>query len=264
MELIRIYDREIGGHATNSVDARELWLFLGVGKDYTTWIKDRIAKYNFAEHADFEVFPNFGENPLGGRPAKAYVISIDMAKELCMVENNDKGREARLYFLECERKAKSAPSMDIASLVANPHEMLRLIAEYGKKSIEQQETITKQTIVIEEQRPQVDALQRISAANGATCLRDAAKELQMRPTDLNAWLLKNRWIYRRPGCGKLIAYQDKLTAGVLEMKVSTYSNSNGEDRISEQTLVTPKGLAKLAVILSAETSAKSDKNLQIA
>ena len=79
-----------------------------VGKDFSTWIKSRIEKYGFVENEDFEVFPNFGENPNGGRPTKEYAITLDMAKELAMVENNEQGRIARKYFIECEKRLKEA------------------------------------------------------------------------------------------------------------------------------------------------------------
>lgn len=74
-----------------TVNARELHTFLGVGRDFNTWIKARIEKYEFQENQDFIVLPNSGENPLGGRPSIEYHISIDMAKELSMVENNSVG-----------------------------------------------------------------------------------------------------------------------------------------------------------------------------
>lgn len=56
------------------------------GKDFSNWIKDRIEQYGFIENQDFIVFAKIGGNPKGGRPAKVYAISIDMAKELLMVE----------------------------------------------------------------------------------------------------------------------------------------------------------------------------------
>lgn len=105
-ELIHIDSRQIGGTVVKSVEARDLHRFLQVGRDFTSWVKERIQQYEFVEGQDFQVFANCGENPLGGRPAKDYAISLDMAKELAMVERNEKGREARRYFIECERQAK--------------------------------------------------------------------------------------------------------------------------------------------------------------
>ncbi|WP_392421107.1 antA/AntB antirepressor family protein (plasmid) [Capnocytophaga canis] len=86
------------------VSARELHKFLGVGRDFSNWIKDRIEKYDFIENQDFEVFANFGENPKGGRPLIEYALTLNMAKELSMVENNEKGKQARRYFISIEKK----------------------------------------------------------------------------------------------------------------------------------------------------------------
>ena len=102
-ELIKITTNEEG---TQVVSARELHNFLESRRDFPTWIKDRIGKYGFVENQDFEVFHNFGENPSGGRPLKEYALTLDMAKELAMVEGNEKGKQARKYFIECEKRLK--------------------------------------------------------------------------------------------------------------------------------------------------------------
>jgi phage anti-repressor protein len=86
------------------VDARLLHTRLGVRRDFATWIIDRINKYGFIENQDFVVFPNLGENPKGGRPTNEYVLTLDMAKELCMVQNNEAGRKTRRYFIEVEKE----------------------------------------------------------------------------------------------------------------------------------------------------------------
>ena len=110
-KMVAISESKIGSEMVNSVDARELHLFLEVGKDFSTWIKGRISEYNFREEIDFALFPNFGENSMG-RPRVEYALSLDMAKELSMVEKNDKGKEARVYFIQCEKKRKQG-SIDV-------------------------------------------------------------------------------------------------------------------------------------------------------
>lgn len=108
--LIPVFQGVIGGVACNVCDARTLHAFLEVGKDFTTWIKDRIQKYQFVENQDFAEFsPDLGKIHRGrGRPSSDYHLTLDMAKELSMVENNEKGRQARRYFIECERRALEA------------------------------------------------------------------------------------------------------------------------------------------------------------
>jgi len=93
-ELIRIEEKE----GIQTVNARELHEFLEVGRDFSNWIKQRIEKYDFVENQDFAVIAGIGENPNGGRPLKEYHISTEMAKELSMLENNEKGKQARRYF----------------------------------------------------------------------------------------------------------------------------------------------------------------------
>lgn len=93
------------GEGKQIVSARDLHEYLGVGRDFTTWIKERIEKYQFEENTDFTIVSSFHQNGgKGGRPKTDYVLRLDMAKELSMIENNDRGREARKYFIECEKK----------------------------------------------------------------------------------------------------------------------------------------------------------------
>lgn len=129
-----IIPRQVNGDTIQTVSARELHAELEVGRDFSTWIKGRIEQYDFIENIDYVVFPNFGENasdsPIRGNQASGrggdrrsieYHVSLDMAKELAMVENNDQGRKARRYFIECERRLKvgssSVPQIESAKHV---------------------------------------------------------------------------------------------------------------------------------------------------
>ena len=104
-ELVRIAHTNIGDESVETVNARELHGFLGVGKDFSTWIKSRIEQYGFTEDQDYILtFPKTGER--GNVKLIEYHLSIDMAKELSMVERNEKGRQARKYFIECEKRWK--------------------------------------------------------------------------------------------------------------------------------------------------------------
>ena len=100
-ELIKITERD----GQRAVSAKELHQFLEVGRDFSTWIKNRIEEYGFIEGQDYEVFPEMGENSKGGRPSKEYALTLDMAKELSMVEKTEKGKQARRYFIEMEKIA---------------------------------------------------------------------------------------------------------------------------------------------------------------
>ncbi len=120
-KLITIHSRTLQGKPTECVNARDLHGYLDVGRDFSTWIKARVEQYGFEHSLDYltisrspergssanEFSPERGKTSnSGGRPTVDYFISLDMAKELAMVERNEKGREARRYFIECEKRLK--------------------------------------------------------------------------------------------------------------------------------------------------------------
>lgn len=130
-ELIPVYKNEEGQKLVN---ARELHEWLGVGKDFTSWIKDRINQYGFIENVDYTSFTEIGEREVGATRRSVYVITLDMAKELSMVERTLKGKEARQYFIKCEEKLK-----EVSSKQLSPMEQLRLqyqALEMQEKKIE--------------------------------------------------------------------------------------------------------------------------------
>jgi len=114
---IPVLPGRLGGQPTPLVDARRLHAFLGVRRDFSNWIKRRIQEYGLEENSDFvvahageAVAPHepgeFSPNPAKtrGRPNIHYFLTLDMAKELAMVERTPRGRQARRYFIECERQ----------------------------------------------------------------------------------------------------------------------------------------------------------------
>lgn len=102
-ELIHIEAREISGAVEQTCNARDLHSFLEIQTAFKDWIARRIEEYGFVEGNDFCSFLSESQ---GGRPAKEYSLTLDMGKELAMVERNEKGKQARQYFLDCERRAK--------------------------------------------------------------------------------------------------------------------------------------------------------------
>jgi phage antirepressor YoqD-like protein len=98
--------------------------------------------------------------------------------------------------------------------------------------------------------PKADALDLIAAADGSTCITDAAKVLKVRPKDLFNWLQAHQWIYRRPGGPGWLAYQQRIQQCVLEHKVTTVERGDGSAKVIESVRITRKGLARLAEILA--------------
>jgi phage anti-repressor protein len=121
--LINIAQRRLGTEAVETVNARDLHVFLENGDRFTTWIRDRIEQYGFVEGVDYTTF---SENPEKGRPRIEYALSLDMGKELAMVERNDKGKQARQYFIECERAAKGSSSPTHAPRIDSAIHALKL------------------------------------------------------------------------------------------------------------------------------------------
>ncbi|EAH5728025.1 phage antirepressor Ant [Campylobacter coli] len=109
---IQIYNDKTIGAEINSANAREIFQFLNSLQDYSNWIKNRISHYNFIENQDYIIELVYTK----GRPRKEYYITLDMAKELCMVENNEKGRQARRYFIECEKRLKNLEAEQMQKL----------------------------------------------------------------------------------------------------------------------------------------------------
>lgn len=98
-------------------DARDLHGALQVRRDFSNWLKGRIAEFGFVEGEDFS--PVLAKTPPeNGRPRTDYLLALDMAKELSMVENNDVGRAMRRYFIACEKRQSQAPAQLTAETVA--------------------------------------------------------------------------------------------------------------------------------------------------
>ncbi|WP_074177120.1 antA/AntB antirepressor family protein [Salmonella enterica] len=105
VQLIPVFNGSISNEAALLCNARDLHEFLEVGKDFSNWIRARLNEYGFVENLDYILFsPNLAKTP--GRRRKDYHLTLDTAKELAMVERNEKGRQIRRYFIECEKKLR--------------------------------------------------------------------------------------------------------------------------------------------------------------
>ena len=114
--LIPVFTAEICGISTLAVNARELHEFLESSQMFSDWIKNRINDFEFVKNQDFLVSEIYDTKPGRGgnkKPVIEYILTLDMAKELSMVEKNDKGRMVRKYLIECERKIHEIPKTTI-------------------------------------------------------------------------------------------------------------------------------------------------------
>lgn len=139
-ELVPVYETDTGERV---VIARELHEFLEVNSKFADWIKNRITKYGFEEGIDYSSVSNFLES--GGRSIE-YILKMDVAKELAMVESNDKGSEARKYFIEVEKRFKSQ-IIDVDRLTPEMQMFKHMFDAVAKNQIEQAETNRKLVLV---------------------------------------------------------------------------------------------------------------------
>ena len=149
-QLVSINIREENGKQT--VSARELHEKLEVTERFSSWF-DRMLKYGFEENVDFTSVKSFTVVNNGAqKPIDEYYISIDMAKEICMIQRSDKGRMFRQYFIECERRLietnkKAMPQTYIEAVESLLNELKKnqALEEQGKLLLEQKQAAEKET-----------------------------------------------------------------------------------------------------------------------
>lgn len=127
-----------------AVSARELYEFLKIKEAFTDWIKRMIEYLDLEENTNYIVYQEnlINPNPLGGRPSKEYFLTIDAAKEISMLQRSEKGKEARKYFIECERKLKDkTPTITSNFDITNPTEVIRFLSEVSNVYLKQNEII---------------------------------------------------------------------------------------------------------------------------
>nr|DAR67285.1 MAG TPA: AntA/AntB antirepressor [Caudoviricetes sp.] len=131
MQLPQILSNQTIGAEINSADARELHAFLNSEQEFANWIKNRITQYGFLENQDYIIKTTY----TGRRPRKEYFITLNMAKELCMVENNAKGKEARQYFIKCEQELQALKFSHYVNRIADLNAVLIDNAKRHKRRI---------------------------------------------------------------------------------------------------------------------------------
>lgn len=116
LQLIPVTPGHINGQMTQMVDARLLHGFLEVRRDFSTWIKGRIQEFGFVENEDYLLTKTGEQLPSGTKWKFEYYLGLDMAKELAMIERTPRGRQARRYFIECERQLRRMQQAGTSSI----------------------------------------------------------------------------------------------------------------------------------------------------
>lgn len=223
-------------------DIRTILVALIGGKD-ADYIRNPDLGYLTNHHVTCNQYddksPNAWEYNITRRYTEILITGYDIKRRTAVID--------RLYELESEKRS-TAPALpgakELALMVIQAEEEKeRLLLE--NQGLESQ---------VEEMKPDVEALTRIAKSQGSMCVTDAAKQLQVKPKSLFDIMSQLKWIYRRLGT-PWIGYQDKIQQGLIEHKVTVITKPDGEDKSIPQVRVTPKGLSKLAKLLTQGAAA---------
>ena len=211
-----------GGQPT--VSARELHEGLDIKTPYTMWF-ERMAEYGFTDGKDF--FTKMLEST-GGRPSVDHAMTVDMAKQICMIQRTEQGRIYRQYLLDLE-KAWNTPEQVFARAL---------------KMADQ--TINRLQSDITRMRPKEIFADAVTASHTSILVGDMAKLLKQNGVDMGAqrlftWLRDNGYLIRRKGADWNMPTQRSMELGLFEIKESTHLNGNGCNVTTRTPKVTGKG-----------------------
>lgn len=219
---------------TQTVSARELHEQLHIGTEFAKWFS-RMCEYGFSVGNDYsEVIVKNDENSKGGRPATDYNISVDMAKQICMIQRTPEGKAVRQYLIDLE-KAWNTPEQVMARALK--------IANNTIDSLKSENN----TLAIEnkEMKPKAIFADAVSTSHTSILIGDLAKLIcqngyQIGQKRLFEWLRENNFLIKS-GSSKNMPQQRYVEQGLFEIKESNVQNPDGSVRITRTTKVTGKG-----------------------
>ena len=207
-----------------TASARELHEFLEIKTDFKDWFP-RMCEYGFSEGETYCSFLSDRSDGLPGKPRKDAALTLDMAKEICMLQRNKKGKQACQYFLQLEKDWNS------------PEKVMARALQIANKKIRSLEAVNSALIVDNQiMRPKADYFDEMVDHNLLTNLRETAKQLKIKEKDFVRFLLDKKYLYRDRR-GKLLPYADKNN-GLFEIKECFNEKTQWS---GTQTLVTLKG-----------------------
>lgn len=219
--LIKIYEND---RQEQLVDARELHEKLESKRDFSNWITDRIEKYDFIENIDFTTILL---KSTGGRPRIEYALTLDTAKEIAMVENNEQGRKIRRYFIEVEKKAR------------NMFEIPKTLPEALRKAAELAEQL-------EQQKPKVLFAESVETSKNSVLINELAKILKQNGVNIgqNRLFEKLRnegYLIKQKGQNWNLPTQKSMEMQLFEVKKTIVNKPDGTIITRPTTKVTGKG-----------------------
>lgn len=240
-ELIKVnYDND-----RPTVLARDLYEFLEVKTAYKDWFP-RMCEYGFSEGIDF---CSFLSESTGGRPAQDAQLTIEMAKEIAMLQRNEQGKKARQYFIQLEKDWNSPEKVMARAL---------RIADQKIYALETQNLVLEQKVA--EYEPIVQYVDTILQCPDAVTTSQIAADYGLSARRLNAILHEER-IQRNVG-GQWILYTKHMNKGYTKSETVHFKHSDGRDDVKMQTKWTQKGRLKIHNILESRgIMANMDKDI---
>ena len=217
-----------------TVLARDLHEFLEVKTAYKDWFP-RMCKYGFAEGEDYSTFLSNRSDGLPGKPRQDAQLTIDMAKEICMLQRNEKGKQARQYFLQLEREWNSPEAVMSRALRMAEERLERFKAINANLSV--------QNAIMQ---PKAEYFDGLCDRESLTGVRETAKLLGLKQNDFVKWLIDHKYIYRDKR-GRLMPYAEHVDSGLFTVK-ETYNDKT--DWTGVQMLITVKGKERFLKALS--------------
>lgn len=210
------------------VSGRELHGFLEVKTPYPKWF-ERMTDYGFSEDVDYVVTDIFVRNSNGGRQTQIdHAMKLDMAKEVSMIQRNDKGKQARQYFLEVEKAWN------------NPDMIIKRAMDLQARKIIQLET------KVDELKPKALFAEAVESSKGSILVRDLAKILKQNNVEIGekrlfAWLRDNGYLIKKLGSDYNSPTQRSMNLGVMEFTENTVVRNSGDVILRKTPKVTGKG-----------------------
>lgn len=224
-ELIKTRENE-NGHIV--VSGRELHSFLGVKTQYTKWM-ERMLEYGFIENVDFSTLSQKRLTAQGNSTTYIdHALTLDMAKELSMIQRNEKGKEARQYFLQVEKFWNS------------PEMIMKRALEIADKKIESLK------LENEQMKPKALFADAVDASKTSILVGDLAKLISQNGVRIGQnrlfqWLRDNGYLISRKGESFNMPTQRSMEMKLIEIKERTHNNPDGSIRISKTPKITGKG-----------------------
>lgn len=227
-KLLPVRKSKSGKDATPS--ARALYNYLEVKTPFSTWLARRVEEYGFAEGQDFLTILL---ESTGGREATDAALTVDMAKELGMVERTEKGRTVRRYFIWAENKLRQVVEAPRPTLPTNYKEALvALLSEVEQKERLEQELALAQ--------PAIDFTKQVAVSANTLSMGESAKWLKVKGMGRNIlckWL-RDHGVFTTGNEPK----QKYLAAGYFELKAQTFAAGTKEQRMGCTPRVTGRGI----------------------